>query len=323
MKVLVCKEAGNIESLSIVDRNLSDPKDNQVQIKVKAVSLSTSDIAPFTQKVEEGTVSFAAKFMVNNKALGGDISGIITKVGKRVNHLKVGDEVYSAIGVNGGCCEFVNVNTNKVFIKPNNLTFEQAASIPTSAIVAMEACKKAKIHKDTKVLIYGSSGGVGTMCLQIAKAMGATITAVCSTRNVQTMYELGANHVIDYKKENIENHTETYNVILGVNGNIKLSTYKRLLSPHGTYIAIGGKSATAGILGPLYALGSNKHMSFVLFAFAQNHGHLNTITSMIENNEIQVQLESVFTPKEAKNKIQQIAIIIQKEKMLLKLNSKL
>lgn len=318
MKVLVCKEAGNIESLSIVDRNLSDPKDNQVQIKVKAVSLSTSDIAPFTQKVEEGTISFAAKFMVNNKALGGDISGIITKVGKRVNHLKVGDEVYSAIGVNGGCCEFVNVNTNKVFIKPNNLTFEQAASIPTSAIVAMEACKKAKIHKDTKVLIYGSSGGVGTMCLQIAKAMGATITAVCSTRNVQTMYELGANHVIDYKKENIENHTETYNVILRVNGNIKLSTYKRLLSPHGTYIAIGGKSATAGILGPLYALGSNKHMSFVLFAFAQNHGHLNTITSMIENNEIQVQLESVFTPKEAKNKIQQIAIHHTKGKNVIK-----
>lgn len=306
MYSVICEKAGEPDGIKIVAVPIPEPKANQVQICVRALSLSVSDFNPFFEKRENGKVSFLTKKTTQNKAFGGDISGIVTKLGAHVTSLKIGDEVYASIGINGGSSEYVIANADKVFCKPRNLSFEDAAAIPTAGIVAMEACQKANIHSGMDVLIYGASGGVGQFALQIAKAMGANTTAVCSTRNVEKAYSLGADQVIDYTKESISACRQQFDAILGVNGNVSLATYKKLLKQGGTYIAIGGKQAIAGLIAPFYALGSKKNMTFVLYAAAVKHGHLNVIKELAESNKIKPYVEAVYRPAELKRAFEQI-----------------
>ena len=306
MRTLVCTEAGDLDHIVIKDVSAPEPKENEVQIAVRAVALSASDFSVFTEKAEKEKVSFLSKFLTENKPFGGDISGIISKTGKNVSSLKVGDEVYASIGVNGGCAEYITVNADKVFIKPTNFSFEEAAAVPTSGLIALEACQKANIRTESSVLVYGASGGVGQFAVQIAKAMGGTVTAVCSSRNIENMYALGADDVIDYTSTDISNLARRFDAILGVNGNVSLKTYKKLLQKNGTYVAIGGKSATSGLLGPLYALGSGKHMTFVFYASAVNHGHLVTLKEMAEAGKIRPYIEKTFLPQDAKEEFKRI-----------------
>lgn len=306
MHSIICKEAGIAEGNQIVECSIPKPKANQVQINVKAVALSVSDFNPFLEKENNGKVSYLTRLMAQNKAFGGDISGIVTGVGENVSSLKIGDEVYASIGINGGSSEYVVANANKVFLKPHNLSFEEAAALPTAGIVAMEACKKAKIHSGMEVLIQGASGGVGQLALQIAKAMGANITAVCSTRNVDNAYSMGAERVIDYKKENVSECGCNFDAILGVNGNVPLATYKKLLKQGGTYIAIGGGQATAGLIAPLYALGSGKKMTFVMYASAVYHRHLKTLAHLAEQGKIKPMIEGVYRPNELGSTLEMI-----------------
>lgn len=306
MRGLVCKKAGDFDQIKIEKMTVPEPKANQVQIKVKAVSLSTSDFKAFSEKIENGKVSIGTKIISSNKPFGGDVAGVITKIGKNVTFWKLGDEVYASIGINGGCKEWIVTDADKIFMKPENLTYEEAATIPTAGIVAMEACKKAKIHKGSKVLIYGASGGVGQFCMMIAKVMGGSITAVCSTQNVDVAYDLGAERVIDYKKQNILDHNEQFDAILGVNGDISLATYKKLLKDEGTYVAIGGKQAMSGLLGPIYALGSKKHMTFVIYAFAIRQGHLKTLTKLAEKKQITPFIEKICKPNEVKEILENV-----------------
>lgn len=306
MRALVCTAPGNLNAIQIIELPILEPKANQVQIAVRAVGLSTSDFGPFVEMQTKGKVSFASKLLTASKPFGGDVAGVVTKVGTKVTKFKVGDAVYAAIGVNGGCAEYVAVDADKVCAMPSTLSFEEAAAVPTAGIVAMEACKKAGIAPGKSVLVYGASGGVGQFCVQIAKAMGGTVMAVCSTRNVKNAYSLGADDVIDYKKTNIAACERRFDAVLGVNGNVPLHVYKKLLAPGGTYVAIGGQSATAGLFGPLYALGSGKHMTFVLFALAQNHGHLEALREMVEQGKIKPFVENTFTPKDAHGEISKI-----------------
>lgn len=298
MRALVCTEPGNVNAIQVVEMPVPEPKANQVQIAVRAVGLSTSDFSAFVEKQTKGKVSFAAKLLAGQKPFGGDVAGVITKVGNKVTKFKIGDAVYAAIGVNGGCTEYVVADADKVCAMPSTLSFEEAAAMPTAGIVAMEACKKAGIAPGKSVLVYGASGGVGQFCVQIAKAMGGTVTAVCSTRNVENAYKLGADDVIDYKKTDIATCESCFDAVLGVNGNVSLHVYKKLLTAGGTYVAIGGRSATVGLLGPLYALGSGKRMTFVLFAIAQNHGHLEALRKMAESKKIKPFVERVVMPEE-------------------------
>ena len=306
MRALVCTDPGNLNAIQIVELPIPEPKANQVQIAVRAVGLSTSDFGPFVEMQTKGKVSFASKLLTKSKPFGGDAAGVVTKVGAKVTKFKVGDAVYAAIGVNGGCTEYVVADADKVCAMPSTLSFEEAAAVPTAGIVAMEACKKAGIAPGKSVLVYGASGGVGQFCVQIAKAMGGTVTAVCSTRNVKNAYTLGADDVIDYKKADIAACERHFDAILGVNGNVPLHIYKKLLAPGGTYVAIGGQSATAGLFGPLYALGSGKLMTFVLFAIAQNHGYLETLREMAEQGKIKPFVENAFTPKDTHGEISKI-----------------
>ena len=306
MRTLVCTEAGNLECIVVKDAAIPEPGDHEVQIAVRAAALSASDFSVFTEKAEKGKVSFLSKLLTENKPFGGDISGIISKTGKKISSLKAGDEVYASIGVNGGCADYITVKADKVFLKPANFSFEEAAAVPTSGLIALEACQKANIRTGSSVLVYGASGGVGQFAVQIAKALGGTVTAVCSSRNIENMYVLGADDVIDYTRTDISGLSRRFDAILGVNGDRTLKIYKNLLQKNGTYVAIGGKSAAGGLAGPLYALGSGKYMTFVFYASAVNHRHLVTLKEMAEAGKIKPYIEKTFLPQDAKTEFKRL-----------------
>src|SRR5216110_2827651 len=186
--------------------------------------------------------------------LGVDYSGTVEAVGKNVKQFKPGDEVFG--GKNGAIAEYVCVLADRsVVLKPANMTFEQAASVPVAAITALQGLRdKGKIQTGQKVLINGASGGVGTFAVQIAKSFGTEVTAVCSTRNVDMVRSIGADHVIDYTREDFTKNGQRYDFIFAVNGYHSIFDYKRALSPKGVYVMIGGSMAAmiqAMLLGPV------------------------------------------------------------------------
>lgn len=307
IQTITFTQTGDLNSIQIIHRPLPEPKDNQVQIQVCAAALSVADFKSFSEKMERGQVSLASRLLCKpGRPFGGDVSGIISKVGKRVKSLKVGDAVYASIGTYGGCAEYIVADENLVALKPQNLTFEEAAAIPTAGIVAMAACQKATIRPQSDVLIYGASGGVGSFAIQIAKAMGSKVTAVCSTRNIDAAFANGANEVIDYRRESISSCARQYDAILGVNGNQALHTYKSLLKPSGTYVAIGGDQAMAGLVAPLYAFGSGKQMTFIIYAFTDKRKHLKELAQLAESGQLKPYIESVCEPSDVKHLLERI-----------------
>ena len=179
-----------------------------------------------------------------NKILGADVAGRVEAVGSNVKQFKPGDEVFgylpSATG-RGTFAEYVCANENAIALKPANLSFEQAAAVPVAALTALQGLRdKGNIQPGQKVLINGASGGVGTFAVQIAKAFGAEVTAVCSTRNLDMVRSIGADHVIDYTKEDFTRNGQRYDLILAANGYHPISDYLRALSPEGIYVVAGG-----------------------------------------------------------------------------------
>ena len=178
-----------------------------------------------------------------NTILGCDIAGVVEAVGRDVKQFKPGDAVFGDIfGHNaGGFAEYVSVPESVLALKPANLSFDEAASVPLAAITALQGLRDlGHIQPGQKVLINGASGGVGTFAVQIAKYYGAEVTAVCSTRNVDLARTLGADHVIDYTKEDFTQNGQQYDLILAVNGYHPISDYKHALSPRGIYVMVGG-----------------------------------------------------------------------------------
>jgi NADPH:quinone reductase-like Zn-dependent oxidoreductase len=183
--------------------------------------------------------------------LGVDFAGTVEAVGKNVTKFKPGDGVFG--GRDGAFAEYVCVRESRaVALKPANVTFEQAASVPIAGITALQGLRdKGKVRPGQKVLINGASGGVGTFAVQIAKSMGADVTGVCSTRNLDMVRSLGADHVIDYTKEDFTKGDQRYDVILDNVANHSLSECRRVLNPDGKYVLIGGGGVNEGRwLGP-------------------------------------------------------------------------
>jgi NADPH:quinone reductase-like Zn-dependent oxidoreductase len=174
--------------------------------------------------------------------MGVDFSGMVEAVGQDVSRFKVGDAVFGGHG--GALAEYVVVRESRAVVhKPENLTFEQAAAMPIAAVTALQGLRdKGLLKPGQKVLINGASGGVGTFAVQIAKALGAEVTGVCSTRNVDLVRSLGADHVIDYTKENFIEDAQRYDVILDNVGNHPLLDMGRVLEPEGTLVIVGGPS---------------------------------------------------------------------------------
>jgi NADPH:quinone reductase-like Zn-dependent oxidoreductase len=239
MKAIVYCEYG-IANLKLEDVEKPTPTDEQLLVRVRAASVN-----PYDWHFVEGTPYIMRMMGVGMRKpkdtrLGVDFAGQVEAVGKNVTGFKPGDEVFGGRG--GAFAQYVCVRANRsVAHKPSNLSFEQAASVNIAGITALQALRdKGNIQAGQKVLINGASGGVGTFAVQIAKALGAEVTGVCSTRNLDLVRSLGADHVVDYTKEDFAKTSEHYDVILDNVPNHPLSECRRLLTPKGAYVMIGG-----------------------------------------------------------------------------------
>jgi len=257
MKAMVYHTYGSPDVLKLEEVQKPVPQDDEVLVQVHATSVNAGDWHLLRAK------PFLMRFMgfglikPKHTILGSDIAGRVEVVGRNVTQFQVGDEVFgdlSGCGF-GGFAEYVCARENALALKPANLSFEEAAAVPSAGVTALQGLReKGQIKLGQKVLINGASGGIGTFAVQLAKAFGADVTAVCSTRNVDIVRSIGADHVIDYTQEDFTKNGQRYDLILAVNGYHSISAYKRALHPEGVYVMTGGSNAQlfqAMLLGPL------------------------------------------------------------------------
>jgi NADPH:quinone reductase-like Zn-dependent oxidoreductase len=249
MKAVVYCDYGTPDVLKIMDIAKPSPNDNQLLIRVRAASVNPYDWhfirgTPYIMRLGVG--------LRNPKStrVGVDFAGTVEAVGKNVTQFKPGDEVYGGKG--GAFAEYVCVTEKAVVLKPANITFEQAGAVEIAGHTALLALREhGKVHPGQKVLINGASGGVGTFAVQIGKVLGAHVTGVCSTRNVEMVRSLGADEVIDYTKEDFAKSGKQWDVILDNVPNHSLADCRRALTPNGKYIMIGGGGPDDGrVIGP-------------------------------------------------------------------------
>jgi NADPH:quinone reductase-like Zn-dependent oxidoreductase len=239
MKAVIYCEYGAPDVLKVEDIEKPAPGDDQVLVRVRAASVNPLDWhymrgTPYIMRMGAGL----RKPKVTQ--LGVDFAGTVEAVGKNVTDFRPGDEVFG--GRTGALADYVVAPAAKLARKPANMTFEQTATVPVAALTALQAVRDAgKVQAGQRVLINGASGGVGTFAVQIAKWLGAHVTGVSSTRNVELVRSLGADQVIDYKQEDFTQGTQRYDVIVDMVGNHSLPALRRVLNPNGTYVMVGGE----------------------------------------------------------------------------------
>jgi NADPH:quinone reductase-like Zn-dependent oxidoreductase len=240
MKAAFYTRYGPPNVVQVKDVEKPVPKDDEVLIKVRAASVNPLDWhfmrgKPYFVRIPAGLRK------PKDGRLGVDVAGRVEAVGRNVTQFKPGDEVFGAC--RGAFAEYACASESALAAKPNNVTFEQAAAVSVAARTALQGLRdKGKTQAGQKVLINGAAGGVGTFAVQIAKSFGADVTGVCSTRNVDMVRSIGADHVIDYTREDFTKRGQRYNLIFDCVGNHSLLACRRILNPKGIYIAVGGPS---------------------------------------------------------------------------------
>jgi NADPH:quinone reductase-like Zn-dependent oxidoreductase len=236
IKAIVHCEYGSPDVLKLEDVEKPVPNDNQLLVRVRAASVNPLDLTIRGPWLIRPLLGLRKP---KDTRLGVDYSGTVEEVGKNVTTFKSGDEVFG--GRNGALAEYVCVLADRgVVPKPSNMTFEQAASVPVAALTALQGLRdKGKIQSGQKVLINGASGGVGTFAVQIAKSFGAEVTGVCSTRNLDLVRSIGADHVIDYTKEDFTKTDQRYDLIFDLIGNHSFSERRRILNLNGICVMAG------------------------------------------------------------------------------------
>jgi len=244
MKAIVCTKYGSPDVLQLQEVEKPMPKENEVLIKIHAASVNAGDwhlmrADPFLIRFMFGLLK------PKHDVLGADIAGQVEAVGSNVTQVRPGDEVFGDLSGSGfgAFAEYVAVPEDAVALKPARLTFEQAGAVPSAALTALQGLRdQGEIQAGQNVLVNGASGGVGTFAVQIAKALGAEVTGVCSTRNLEMVRSLGADHVIDYTQEDFTQNGRRYDLILDAAAYRSISDYRHSLSPQGNYILVGGST---------------------------------------------------------------------------------
>jgi len=242
LKAIVYTKYGPPDVLQLKDVERPVPLDDEVLVQVHAASVNAYDWHFLTADVFPIRLMGGGLLRPKKTTLGSDIAGRVIAVGKDVKRFQPGDKVFgSAKDGSGGFAEYVCAREKTLELKPANVSFEEAATVPIAALTALQGlCDKGQIEPGEKVLIHGASGGVGTFAVQIAKSFGAQVTAVCSPRNVEIARSIGADHVIDYTREDFTKNGELYDLILVANGNRSILEYKRALKPNAICILAGG-----------------------------------------------------------------------------------
>lgn len=239
MKAIVSRCYGGPEALEYLDVAKPTPEANELVVQIKAAAVNPLDYhymrgSPYLMRLVSGIAS------PNDPTMGVDFSGIVSEVGDKVTKFKVGDAVFG--GRSGAFAEFLVIPEDRaIAAKPDNVSFAEAAAIPIAAVTALQALRDdGRLQAGEKVLINGASGGVGSYAVQIAKALGAEVHGVCSTRNVDMVKALGADHVFDYKRENYTESDNEYDLIVDMVGSQSLMANRRVLKPEGRMVIVGG-----------------------------------------------------------------------------------
>lgn len=264
MKAVVYEGYGPPEALRLAEVEKPVPKDHQVLVKVRASSVNALEWRPFTLPAPLVRLIGGLR-KPKDPRLGTDVAGTVEAVGSEVAEFKPGDEVFGVAP--GAFAEYACNGASKFALKPANVSFEAAAAVPVAAFTALQGLRDmGQVRPGQRVLIVGASGGVGTFAVQIAKAYGARVTAVCSTRNLEMVRSLGADHLIDYTKDNFT-RSGRYDLILAVNGHRSVWAYRRALNPGGVCVVLGGSLSQlfqAIALGPLLSRLGGRKVGFIV-----------------------------------------------------------
>jgi NADPH:quinone reductase-like Zn-dependent oxidoreductase len=266
LKAIVYTKYGGPEVLQIKEVGQPYPKDDEVLVKVCAVSINDWDTGLLKGDILNRLIN--GLFKPKRKILGSDIAGRIEAIGKNVKKFQPGDEVYGDLsGKWGGFAEYVCASETALALKPANMSFVEAAAIPQAAMLAVQGLiDKGQIHSGQKLLINGAGGGVGTFAVQIAKLYKVEVTGVDCSGKLDMLRSIGFDHVIDYTREDFTKNAQRYDLILDVKTNRSIFDYARALSPNGTYVTVGGSLVRifqALCLGPLISMTPKKHIRIV------------------------------------------------------------
>ena len=287
--------------LEVIEIDKPVPKEGEVLLRVNAASVNAADWRTVQSKPFFARV-FTGLFSPKNKVLGGDIAGTIEALGKGVSQFKVGDEVYGCLVDSGagGFAEYVCAKETVLTPKPSELSFEEAAALPLAAVTALQGLRDiGQVKKGQKVLINGASGGVGIFSVQIAKAFDAEVTAVCSTKAIETIKPL-ADYVVDYKIENCFDNGVQYDVILDIASAHKVKQYRRSLSPNGTYVAVGFSGSPT--IGHMLSIGLAKERDGkkvkMLEAKNDSQSDLLFLNKLVEKGKLKAIIDSRYSLNE-------------------------
>jgi NADPH:quinone reductase-like Zn-dependent oxidoreductase len=303
MKGVVRHCYGSPEVVRYEDIARPTPKDNEVLVKVHAASANPLDWhyvegKPYLLRSEAGLGK------PENPRLGVDFAGTVEAVGKSVTRFKPGDEVFG--GKFGAFADYVTVAEGRALTaKPDNMTFEQAAAVPIAGITALQALRdKGQIRAGQKVMINGASGGVGTFAVQIAKSFGAEVTGVCSTKNVDLVRSLGADHVIDYTQDDVTKGAQRYDLIIDNAGTHSLSEYRRVLEPKGIYVMVGSTDTGSWfgfLVTPIKGMILSKFVTqkFITILAELNKDDLATLGELMQSGKVTPVIDRSYKLSEA------------------------
>lgn len=290
MKAVVCNAYGSPMVLELREVGKPEPADDEVLVRVRAASVNPADWygmagRPYAVRVMTGLLK------PKSDRLGIDFSGTVEAVGRDVTHVRPGDDVFGARA--GALAEYVCVREERAIVpKPASLTFEEAAAVPLAAITALQGLRdKGRLEAGQQVLINGASGGVGTFAVQLAKALGAEVTGVCSTGKVELVRSLGADHVVDYTREDFTRSGRRYDLMLDVAGSRSWRECTRVLAPQATLVVAGAPKG-GPLLGPLShvvrlrvaAVGSSR--TVVFFIAKTNRADLEVLRELLEAGKV-------------------------------------
>jgi NADPH:quinone reductase-like Zn-dependent oxidoreductase len=307
VKAIIRETYGPPDVLRLDDVPTPTPGDLDVLVHVHAASANAGDWhllrgTPLPFRLVAGLVK--PKY----KIIGNDIAGTVEAVGRNVTQFKRGDEVFGEVSRCGfgAYAEHVVARENALALKPANLSFEEAASVPTAGCTALQALRKGNIQSAKTVLIHGASGGVGTFAVQIAKASGAEVTGVCSTKNAEMIRSIGADHVIDYTRADFASSGKKFDLILAANGDRSIWDYRRTLTPNGRYVMSGGSNRQlrdALLLGPLLSIGGQRLGSLLA---KPNQSDLLELKDLVEAGQVRPVIERCYELSEVPEAIRRL-----------------
>ena len=286
MKAIVTTKYGGPEALRLQEVETPTPKDNQVLIRVIAASVNKIDLY-LLHGYFLARLTGEGFLRPKRKILGSDVAGRVEAVGSSVKQFQPGDEVFGFCV--GSFAEYTCAREDLLTLKPPNVSFEEAAATPLAGLTALQGLRdKGKIHAGQKVLINGASGGVGTFAVQIAKSFDAEVTAVCSTGKMDIARSIGADHVIDYTKEDFTKSGQRYDLILATGGYHSISDYKRALNPEGIYVFIGGSRLILSLLQTslLGRISMTENKKAVFFIAKPNGRDLDFLKGLLEAGKV-------------------------------------